>query len=503
MSNAHLAIDLGASSGRAVVGVLQEGSQNLQLQEVHRFLHLACPTPSGPVWDLTGIWRNILQGINSAVEWCRNEGVELKSVGVDTWGVDWALLGASGELLSLPNCYRDPQNEIASDKVREKLGGFEYIYERTGIQHMSLNTLFQYAARYEKEPKLFDAAERLVFIPDLFHFWLSGEIVTELSIASTSSMLSIETGSWDSQLLDELGLPSGVLGPIVEPGTVIGDLRKEVATETGAPSGIKVIAPACHDTASAVAAVPATGDQNWAYLSSGTWSLLGVEIDSPINSVAARKAPFTNERGVDGSIRFLQNIAGLWLAQELQRDLETDGCSLSFSELVEHARKAESGRTLVDPNFAEFGLAGNIQQKIQGFARNTQQPIPETPGQMALCCFESLALCYSATLKQLESIVDTSIEVLHVVGGGIKNELLNELTASATGKTIVTGPVEATAIGSILVQAIGAGEITDVKELRSIVHDSFSPQVVGLTQEYQVESLMEKYSNIVASSSEI
>ena len=500
MSNAHLAIDLGASSGRAVVGVLQEGSQSLKLQEVHRFVHLACPTPSGPVWDLTGIWRNILQGISSAVEWCRNEGVELKSVGVDTWGVDWALLGASGELLSLPHCYRDPLNEIASEKVREKLGGFEYIYEQTGIQHMSLNTLFQYAARYEKEPKLFDAAERLVFLSDLFHFWLSGEIVTELSIASTSSMLSIETGNWDTKLLHELGLPSSVLGPIAEPGTVIGDLRKEVAAETRAPSGIKVIAPACHDTASAVAAVPAIGDKNWAYLSSGTWSLLGVEIDSPINSVAAREAPFTNERGVDGKIRFLQNIAGLWLVQELQRDLETEGYSLSFSELVEYARRAESGRTLIDPNYSEFGLAGGIQQKIKDFARNTQQPIPETPGQMALCCFESLAFCYSATHKQLESIVGRSIDVVHVVGGGSKNGLLNELTANATGKTVVTGPVEATAIGNILIQALGLGRIANLDELRKIAGESFPRNTFQPSDNDNIQELLDRFSKVTVTS---
>ena len=498
MSTAHLAIDLGASSGRAVVGVLETGSQSLRLEEVHRFEHHPCTTPSGPVWDLTGIWRNILQGLHLAADLCRELEVELKSIGVDTWGVDWTLLGASGELLSIPHCYRDPQNEAACQKVLEKLGGFEPLYERTGIQLMSLNTLFQIAARFDREPRLFDAAERLVFLPDLFHYWLSGKVATELSIASTSSMLAVYTGDWDCELLQQIGLPHDLLGPIVEPGTIVGTLRREVAAKTGAPAEVKVITPASHDTASAVAAVPATAQQSWAFLSSGTWSLLGVELDSPINSVAARNVPFTNERGVEGSVRFLKNIAGLWLVQELQRDIEAAGQSISFSQLVQAAREAESGRTLVDPDYPEFASPGGIQEKIRSFARNTRQPEPETPGQMARCCLESLALCYATTLEQLESVTGQRVEVLHAVGGGIQNELLSELTAGAIGRPLVAGPVEATAIGNLLVQAVGCGEVSDLDQLRRIVARSFLPRSVEPAADVDVLQLKDKYNGIVS-----
>ena len=501
MSTAHLAIDLGASSGRAVVGVLEAGSQELRLEEVHRFEHHPCPTPTGPVWDLTGIWRNILQGIGLAANWCKETQVELKSVGVDTWGVDWALLGASGELLSLPRCYRDPQNELACQTVLEKVGGFERLYERTGIQLLNFNTLFQLAGRFQQEPKLFDVAERLVFLPDLFHFWLSGEIVSELSIASTSSMLAVESGDWDRELLEQLELPHSLLGPIAEPGTIVGTLRKEVAIETGAAAEVQVITPASHDTASAIAAVPANGDRRWAYLSSGTWSLLGIELDSPINSAEAREVPFTNERGVAGTIRFLKNITGLWLMQELQRDLAHSGHSLSFAQLVEAARQAEPGRTLIDPNYQDFATPGRIQEKIRTFAANTQQPQPHSVGEMARCCLESLALCYASTLEQLEGVVGQEVEVLHVVGGGIQNTLLNELTAGAIGRPIVAGPVEATAIGNLLVQAIGSGQVADLNQLRAIVAASYSPICIEPASHNKISESKDRYNDILSTTS--
>ena len=401
MPIAHLAIDLGASSGRAIVGVLDGSPIKLRLEEVHRFEHLACPTPTGPVWDLTGIWQNILTGLRNASDWCKQNQVELKSVGVDTWGVDWTLLGKSGEVLALPHCYRDPQNETACERTLAKLGGFETLYQHTGIQLMSLNTIFQVAARLEKEPKLFDAASRLVFLPDLLHFWLSGELSTELSIASTSSMLAVESGDWDTQMLSSLGLPTDILGPIVKPGTSLGTLRQDVAKATSTSAKLKVILPATHDTASAVAAVPAISEAPWAYLSSGTWSLLGVELDHPIATDASRSVPLTNERGVGGSIRLLKNIAGLWLIQEIRRELQQRGNERSFAQLVDEARQAEPLRTLIDPNHTEFAAPGNIEQKITRFARETNQPKPETVGQLVRCCLESLALCYGTNTQPI------------------------------------------------------------------------------------------------------
>ncbi len=498
MSHAYLAIDLGASSGRAIVGILDGSPAKLRLEEVHRFEHLPCPTPVGPVWDLTGIWRHLLSGLEAAASWCRENGAQLKSVGVDTWGVDWTLLGKSGELLGLPHCYRDPQNEVACQRVIEQLGGFEKLYERTGIQLLPFNTLFQVAARYQTEPKMFDAAERLVFLPDLLHYWLSGELQTERTIASTSSMLEVATGQWDKGLLDELGLPTHLLGPIVEPGTVLGTLRAEVAQSTGAPANLQVIVPAAHDTGSAVAAVPASGDANWAYLSSGTWSLLGSELGKPINSPAARSVPLTNERGVNGTIRLLKNIAGLWLVQELRRELQQQAQSLEFGEMVQEARRAKPGRTIVNPNHAEFASPGNMAEKLRRFAKETAQPEPETVGQLVRCCLESLALCYQSTLEQLESVLGKSIEVLHIVGGGTQNDLLNEFAAAAVGRPVITGPIEATAIGNLLVQAMGCGELSNLAELRQIVANSFPRNPVEPDSANHWEHSRGKFAELIA-----
>lgn len=498
MSLAHLAIDLGASSGRAILGVLEGSPLKLRLEEVHRFEHFPCPTPVGPVWDLTGIWLHILNGMRAASTWCCENGVELKSVGVDTWGVDWTLLGKSGEVLGLPHCYRDPQNEVACQRVIKQLGGFENLYERTGIQLMPFNTLFQVAARFETEPRMFDAATRLVFLPDLLHYWLSGELSTERSIASTSSMLDVKSGQWDLGLLEKVGIPTHLLGPIVEPGTALGTLRDEVAQATGAPTAVQVIAPAAHDTGSAVAAVPVSGDANWAYLSSGTWSLLGAELDKPITSEAARSVPLTNERGVNGTIRLLKNIAGLWLVQELRRELQEQGQPIDFAEMVQEARQAEAGRTIVDPNHAEFASPDNMAAKIRRFAKESQQPEPETTGQLVRCCLESLALCYRATLDQLESVLGKSIGVLHIVGGGTQNNLLNEFAAAAVGRPVITGPIEATAIGNLLVQAMGCGELSDLTELRQIVANSFPHNTVDPDSATHWEESRGKFAELTA-----
>jgi rhamnulokinase len=469
----HLSIDLGASSGRAMIGILEGEPRRLRLEEVHRFEHFACPLPTGPVWDLTGIWQNVLSGLRLATAWCDQHQAELRSVGVDTWGVDWALIGKSGELLALPHCYRDPQNDAACERVLDRLGGFDKLYERTGIQLMSLNTLFQVAGRFEREPGLFDAAERLLFLPDLIHYWLSGEMAVERTIASTSSMLNVHTGEWDTELLDRLGLPTHVLGPIVEPGTSLGRLRPELCAATGAPETVRVILPPSHDTAAAVAAVPAQAEPSWAYLSSGTWSLLGVEIDAPIATVEARQVPFTNERGADGKVRFLKNIAGLWLLQELRRELTTQGERRDYAELVLEAERAETMRTIIDPNHGDFASPGNMAEKIRKFAQDSGQPVPETVGQLIRCCLESLAHCYRETTDQLEAILGQRIEVLHLVGGGTQNHLLNRLTAEAVERPVVCGPVEATAVGNLLVQAMGCQEVADYTELRAIVARSF------------------------------
>jgi rhamnulokinase len=493
MRTAHLAIDLGASSGRAIIGVLSGEPLKLSQEELHRFEHHPCPTPSGPLWDLTGIWLNILTGLKLANQWCRKNQVNLKSVGVDAWGVDWCLLGESGELLMLPHCYRDPQNEAACQAVLEHVGGREALYRRNGIQLMAINTLFQVAARFQREPKLFHAANRFVFVADLFHFWLSGKISVERTIASTGAMLELNSGNWDRELLGELGIPSHLFGSIVEPGHVVGTLLPELAESTGLSETTKIISPASHDTAAAVAAVPATDrDRSWAYLSSGTWSLLGVELNQPFTSAESCAAPFTNERGIEHTVRFLKNIAGLWLVQELKRDFDRQGKNLSFEELVSQAQAVEPFRTLINPNEWRFASPGGMAQKIQAFAAETNQPAPDAVGQLVRCCLESLAFCYRDTLDRLERILNTRIDQLHIVGGGTQNELLNELTAAAVQRPVWCGPVEATAIGNLLVQAMGCGDVENRQSLREIVARSFElkqydPQSLPLIQASQFE----------------
>jgi rhamnulokinase len=486
MTSSHLAIDLGASSGRAILGVLEHAPQRsagsakvLRLEELHRFVHLGQPTPTGPVWNLTDIWRNILDGMKKAAIYCQANDLQLTSVGVDCWGVDWALLGESGELLALPHCYRDPQNEEVLDRVLDQLGGPDWLYERTGIQLMGINTLFQVAARFEREPKLFEAASHFVFMPDLFHYWLSGEIAVERTIASTSSLLNVQTGDWDVEILQRLGIPAHLFGRIIEPGTKLGTVREELVGTTGAPKGLVVVAPASHDTASAIAAVPVESGTDWAYLSSGTWSLMGAELSHPNTSPAAAAVPFTNERGVDGTVRFLKNITGLWMVQELRRE-SAEGVAepLSFVELMELAAVSPSFQTVVNVNESEFLQPGEMASKIRAYAERTGQPIPESLGELIRCSLESLALCYRETLMGLEQVLDRKFQTLYVVGGGSQNQLLNRFIADALDRRIVCGPAEATAIGNVLVQAIGCGDVEDLAELRKIVRCSFDPLVV-------------------------
>jgi rhamnulokinase len=474
MSAGYVAVDLGAESGRVIIGLLAEG--RLTLQEIHRFGHEPVWLPTGLHWDTTGIWREIVAGLRRASEWARANQIELASVGVDTWGVDWALVDEAGELLGTPHAYRDPRNAAAYDQVLDKLGA-NRIYQTTGIQFMPLNTLYSLHAhaaadRAQGLSRSLDAADRLLFMPDLFHYWLSGNRTTEATIASTSQMIDCRTGDWARDMLTELGLPLHVLGPITPPATVLGKLRPKIAETTQLPASLVVVAPAAHDTASAVAAVPAVDAGNWCYLSSGTWSLLGAEIDAPCVTAAAQAASFTNELGLQNKIRFLKNIAGLWLVQECRRDFARRGQELDYSTLMRMAGDAPAFRTLVDPDHGPFQSPGHMPQKIVEFARSTGQPAPESPGQFVRACLESLALAYRDKLSALETILDRRFDVVHIVGGGGKNELLCQMTADATGRQVIVGPHEATAIGNTLAQAMGLGHVRDLSELRRIVADS-------------------------------
>ncbi len=465
-TKSYLAFDLGAESGRAMLGVLREGK--LELHEMHRFANTLADLPDGIHWNTVGLWQNLIEGLRKAVVYAKENDLEIASLGVDTWGVDFALIGESGEVLGMPFAYRDSRNKPAMEKTIQQTGD-RRLYEATGIQFMPFNSIFQLAAWRDSEPGVLNQAASLLFTPDLLHYFFSGEQAIESSIASTSAMVRPGTREWLTDLLEELNLPTQLCGKIVPAGATIGTLRPAIAQATGASTDIKVIAPASHDTASAVAAVPVTDDKPWAYLSSGTWSLMGVELAEPNVSDAAFEAQFTNEGGVNGTIRFLKNIAGLWLVQEVRRAFEAEGTTYDYNQLTQAAAEAEPFRTLVDPAHEPFASPGQMPAKLRDFAKQSNQPEPETVGQLVRCCLESLALTYRHTLLKIESVMGQTYDVLYIVGGGAQNELLNQMTADACGKPVITGPYEATAIGNVLVQAMGCGDVKDLAELRSIV----------------------------------
>lgn len=469
-----IAVDLGAESGRVVLGALDDDV--LWTEEVHRFTHRQVPTPGGLCWDLTGLWNEILEGLRRAMVAARRVGVTPRSVGCDTWGVDWTLVSPGNTLRGLPRCYRDPAFKAAFDRVTAKIPPAE-IYGMTGIQLMSINTLFQFAAGAAIEPERF-VNGRLVFMPDLFHWLLSGQVTIERTIASTSQMLDTRSGKWADGLLKKLGLPLGVLIDPVAPGTVIGPLLLSVATAIGCQTPLLVVAPPSHDTASAVAAVPAEPGSNWAYLSSGTWSLLGAELDAPCITEASAAANFTNELGINGTVRFLNNIAGLWLVQQCRRQWDRQGESFEYPHLVRLADKASPFRTLIAANHPSFLAPSNMIEAIQNYARHTDQPVPTSPGEITRCCLESLALEYRRSLMTLSTLLDKTFDVLHVVGGGSKNELLNQMTADAIDLPVCVGPAEATAIGNLLTQAMGLGLIKDLAQLRATVRKTEPPVMV-------------------------
>jgi rhamnulokinase len=471
--NGHLAIDLGAESGRAVLGALDGGG--LRLDEVHRFTNTPLRLPDGLSWNVGGLLEGILEGIRRGADTASRRGWRLATVGVDTWGVDLALVGRSGAVLGLPRCYRDGRVNAPYARALELVGA-ETLYDVTGIQLMAINSLFQMMANVDETPELTASADRLLFMSDLFHYLLSGTIANEETIVSTSQMTDARTGAWAAHLLERLGVPTGALGDIVPAGTTLGPLRPELADQLGLGSVPQVVTPAGHDTACAVAAVPAETGTAWCYISSGTWSCLGAELDAPC--LEGREAPFTNERGVGGTIRFLQNIAGLWLVQECRRALARDGLDLDYAQLTKAAAGAAPLRTLVDTRHGPLAVPGALPDKIATYASETGQPVPADPGALVRCCLESLALAYRRALGQLESVLDRRFDVIHVVGGGGRNTLLNRMTADATGRQVVIGPLEATATGNVLIQAMSTGSIRDLAHLRAVVREATDLQTI-------------------------
>lgn len=483
MSN-YLAFDLGAESGRAMLGTLEGG--RLRLEELHRFLNQPVRLPDGLYWDTFRLFHDIREGLRIAG---RERQLTLNGVAVDTWGVDYGLLDANGELCQTPRHYRDPRNNAAYEAALAAAGR-ENIFNHTGLQFMPLNSLYQlYAAKLANTPAL-QIAKRLLFMPDLLSYWLCGVQKNELTIASTSQFYDPAQKRWSTELFETLGLPPAILGDIVLPGAKLGGLLDEIR-DTCALGPTPVFATAGHDTASAVAAVPATGERSWCYISSGTWSLMGVEIDQPIVTPKALELTLTNEIGVEGKVRLLKNIAGLWLVQECRRAWLLEGKDHTYAELTEMAAGADPFLAVIDPD--QFLDPGHMPERIAAYCRRTGQPVPERPGQFVRVCLESLALRYRQVLESLEALVGFHIEVIHIVGGGSRNGLLNRFVAEATARTVVAGPNEATAAGNILVQAMGAGEISGLPQLRQVVRNSFDLETIDAARDPAWDRAYDRY----------
>jgi rhamnulokinase len=445
-----LAIDLGAESGR-VMGVHFDGQQ-LALEELHRFPNTAVTLNDTLHWDFLRLWGDIRVGIE------KGKALQPASIGVDTWGVDFGLLDNQGNLISNPVHYRDKRTNNMMERAFARVPRGE-IFSQTGIQFMPINTLYQLLSLVESKSPQLRIAETFLTAPDLLNYWLTGAKVCEFSNATTTQLFNPTTGNWATELIVKLGIPSNIFPEIIPPGTNLG--RYE---------GIDVIAPACHDTGSAVAAVPAQ-KPDFAYISSGTWSLVGLEIDSPILTQEALKANVTNEGGVYNTFRLLKNVVGLWILQQCRATWESEGQAFTYPELVDMATQSEPFTAIINPNDPVFLSPGDHPQRIREFCRQTDQRVPETRGRIVRCILESLALAYREVLELATSVSDQQVSVVHIVGGGAQNHLLNQMTANATGLPVIAGPIEATVIGNALVQLITLGEITDLNQARQIVNN--------------------------------
>ncbi|MBM4156780.1 MAG: rhamnulokinase [Lentisphaerae bacterium] len=463
----YLGVDLGAESGRVIAGIWN--GRKIRLEEVHRF-------PNGPVhlagsmrWDVVRLWAEIQNGLGAAA---KKYGRKIVSVGADTWGVDYVLLTKRGEMLGQPYHYRDARTDGMMEKAFRKVPRAE-IFRQTGLQFMQLNTLYQLLAHQAANPDMLEHADCLLLMPDFVHWALCGSKVVEFTNGSTTQCMHPLRRNWSTGLLKAFGLPTRIFPKVVTPGTDLGALRATVAERTGL-SGVRVVAPPTHDTASAVAGVPTanTGTPNWAYLSSGTWSLMGAEVQTAVLSDRALELNMTNEGGLDGTYRLLKNIMGLWLVQQCKRAFEAAGQSYGYAELAAMAARAPALRSLVNPDDGRFLNPPDMPKAIQSFCRETGQPVPKTPGELVRCAYESLALKYREVLGWLEELAGNRIEVIHIVGGGSQSAILNQFTADACRRPVVTGPVEATAMGNLLVQVRASGELDSLAGMRDVIRRS-------------------------------
>ncbi len=463
--SSYLAFDLGAESGRAVLAELHSGI--ITTKELRRFRNQPLESGSTLRWNVDSLWSELRGALNSV------EGMKLAGIGVDAWGVDYALLGDHGQLLENPYHYRDRRTVGTTDEVFRKVPK-EEIYRATGIQFMPINTLYQLYAAQRDTPSIVRSARQMLTIPDLFNYWLSGKAVCEFTNATTTQMVDATRRVWARDLMQQLGLRADLPCPIVEPGTVIGSLLNGIASNS-LVAGTPVVAPACHDTGSAVAAI--TARDGTAFLSSGTWSLIGTELDAPVLTPEALKLNFTNEGGVNGTTRLLKNVMGLWILQGCRACWSDQGKSCSYDALIELANREPAFAHLVNPDDERFLRSTEMLGAIDQFCSGTQQPTPSTPGAYVRCILESLAMKYRLTIRNLEKVCGQRIEQVRVVGGGSKNRALNQFTADATGRKVIAGPAEAASLGNIAIQILATREASSLEEVRAMIDRSFPAEI--------------------------
>lgn len=479
-----LAFDLGATSGRAVVGTLCGDS--LELNEIHRFPNAIVEKDGRCYWDIHSLFGEL----KKALAICADSGISLHSIGVDTWGVDFGYVAEDGTVIGMPRAYRDPYTRGIPEAYFNVIPRDE-LYAATGIQIMNFNSLFQLYAAKKEGCEALEKAANILFMPDLLSYMLTGNKVCEYTEASTSQIVNPATHDFERRLLTDAGINADILLPLVMPGTLVGTLSDAIAQETGVGK-IPVYAVAGHDTASAIAAVP-SHDSKFAYLSSGTWSLMGVECEHPIINEESYRHNFTNEGGVDGTTCFLKNITGMWLLEQCRKEWESAGRSYSYPQIVALADEAVPFRSFINPDDAAFSNPQSMQQAIAEYCIKTNQPVPENDAQYIRCIFESLALCYRDTLEVLRTLVPFEIERLHVIGGGSKNALMNQFTANALGIPVVAGPAEATAIGNCMVQARAAGLVGDRWEMRRMIADIVPTALFLPHDELQWQQAFKRY----------
>ena len=485
-----LAFDLGASSGRAILGILADGK--LELTEIHRFVNQMQLINGHYFWNIFSLFNELKTGLKKCV---KEFGIQPESIGIDTWGVDFVHLNKEGLILSLPFAYRDSRTNTSMDDLFQIVPPAE-VYAQTGIQFMQFNSLFQLFSMVKDQSSLLEITDSILFMPDALNYLFTGIKKSEFSIASTSQMIVPGTCNWNYELLEKVGIPTHILQDIILPGTILGNIQEEVVRETGSKP-VPVIAVAAHDTGSAIVSVPSS-ESNFVYLSSGTWSIMGIESNHPIISEHTRQLNFTNEGGVDGTTRFLKNIMGMWLIQEVQRIWEGEGTKYSWPEMVELARQAEPFKFIINPDDPMFLNPRDMTQAVRDFCYQTAQGTPQSHGETIRCIYDSLALKYRFTLEQIREVTDQPIEVVHIIGGGANNHFLNQLTADATGLTVIAGPIEATAIGNILIQAKALGYVGSLNEIRQIVANSFGLVKFIPSDELDWEAAYNQFLRIIA-----